>query len=536
MAGFTPNYNLAFFDWHDTLNSPTSVQREIDRFVLIDRQIYGLYSVFGNGTISGWEVSDAGFGSTFGISVSIASGTGIIAFKTAVSNFPTTLNNLSPNSTLYIFAKLFNGSFPPETNASFAASSLSSISGYIKLAKVITGSNGITSIDNTDMDYLVVDDQINASIVAHKHRGAPSKIDLEQNTKNALFGAKIESFDADKITAGRFDNSRIPVLDHNDLENIGTLTHAGIDTYLNNFQSTNLRLLGEVNAVNRMKQTLYIEYVYPNLNKYFVNELDVIPGITSNTFIDYQNTTADLDLEVHTIAGFPFASTTSYFFTNPITLPSIATKGFIVANDVVYSDGSITYGVNTTNSTTWSDYEILTTNQVNTLTGQGLEMRVGIQIVSPSNLKPHDPYDTSFIDYIDFVFENSTIIAHAFQFKIEFYTDVAMTNLYLTKESKVDQTGWIVNDQLPIPVTGYTVLPGTQIDVAYYSNPLEFIAGLEYYFKLWIWDSVSYTLGSSGNTFAVATDVNNCYVGIPRVDSFAFMFELDNNAKIFVNP
>ena len=47
--GQTKYYDLAFFDFGDQLNTPMSVQKEIDRFVVIDKQLYGMYRIFGNG-------------------------------------------------------------------------------------------------------------------------------------------------------------------------------------------------------------------------------------------------------------------------------------------------------------------------------------------------------------------------------------------------------------------------------------------------------------------------------------------------------
>jgi len=56
MARETPYFNLAFFDFGDDLTSPFTTTAEMNRFLLIDKQLYGLYSIFGNGVISGWEV------------------------------------------------------------------------------------------------------------------------------------------------------------------------------------------------------------------------------------------------------------------------------------------------------------------------------------------------------------------------------------------------------------------------------------------------------------------------------------------------
>ena len=80
MASATPYYGFAIFDFGDQLDAPLNVQGEIDRFLVIDKQMYALYKIFGSGVISGWQVEDNGFSDTNGISVTITPGTGIIRY------------------------------------------------------------------------------------------------------------------------------------------------------------------------------------------------------------------------------------------------------------------------------------------------------------------------------------------------------------------------------------------------------------------------------------------------------------------------
>jgi hypothetical protein len=73
MAGFTNNFSLAYFDFGDKLDQPLNIQHEIQRFVLIDKQMFGLYNIFGNGVIQGWNVTPGS-----GLSIRISAGIGII--------------------------------------------------------------------------------------------------------------------------------------------------------------------------------------------------------------------------------------------------------------------------------------------------------------------------------------------------------------------------------------------------------------------------------------------------------------------------
>ena len=49
--GQTKYYQMSFFDFGDNLSTPISVKKEIDRFVIIDKQLFGMYKIFGNGVI-----------------------------------------------------------------------------------------------------------------------------------------------------------------------------------------------------------------------------------------------------------------------------------------------------------------------------------------------------------------------------------------------------------------------------------------------------------------------------------------------------
>lgn len=534
MAGFTPNYNMAYFDWGDVLNEPINTAREIDRFMFIDKQIYGLYSIFGNGVIAGWEVTDATYSHGNGISVSISSGTGIVSLRAAETLVPTVLDYLPSNSIIYIYATHSNPDMTTKNVVQFSYSSDSGMTTSVKLAKVVTGDNAITSIDNTDRDYVLVDQQISNLILSHRHRGYPSKINLDTDTKNRISGAKIESFDAIKVNSGRFNLERIPLLNHNTLTNRGVLTHAQLDTYVANFGSTNL--LGEVYTTNRMLQSIYLKRLYPDIDEYFINELIFIAGISPNSFYDPINSTATVDREANTVAGFPFGATTAYFFTRAFTLPSSVVKCFIAADTDVVSDGNITFGLNLSNSIDFSNYISLTPNTINTIDADGISMRVGFSLTSPTNLYTHDPYATAFIDYVDFEFTNDDSESHNFHFRIRFYTDAAMTSLYLTVFSEDNQEGWIIDDDTTIPAAGQPVDPGEEVQVTYYPDATNFTTGITYYMRIDIWDGDSFSDGGSGYTFVSSgPDSDEKYESIPRVNGFSIIFELEDGQKIMLN-
>jgi len=309
--GTTQFYGLGFFDFGDDLESSLNVQKEIDRFVLIDKQIYALYNVFGNGVISGWEVSDRGYSNETGIAVVVSPGIGIIKYLAAETTFSETVDGLPPNSIFHLYAVL-QGRTVQNRLVNFIISSNNIDNEFsLKLATITTGDNAVSTIDNTVRDLISFDEVIREQIDAHKHRGSPTKIDLQNEVKNQLPGARIEGIDASKIVSGTFDIERFPSIDHNDLENNGLLTHAALDTLSRSLTQSNRELLGEIASINLLKQLIFLKYKFDVHNtayvidEHFVNEFAIIPGITPDAYIDFSASTAQINLQEHCISGKP---------------------------------------------------------------------------------------------------------------------------------------------------------------------------------------------------------------------------------------
>ncbi len=302
MAGQTQYLGLYFFDFGDNLGTPTNVQKEADRFILIDKQLYGLYSIFGNGVITGWIVEDNGFSVVDGISVIVTPGIGIIRSIAAETTFPETVSNLTPNTMLGIYAVL-EATTPQDRGIHFVASFVDLGDYAIKIANVVVGPNAVASIDNNVRDLIGFENTIREQIDAHKHRGTPTKIDLAEETKNQLPGARISGFDTSKITSGKFNVDRLPIIDHNNLDNNGILTHAQLDSFVQSLSENNKELFGEIASVNLLKHIIFMKYKYANVDEQFLNELALIPGISPNNFIDFESSTAHIDLGQHCISG-----------------------------------------------------------------------------------------------------------------------------------------------------------------------------------------------------------------------------------------
>tara|TARA_B100000614_G_scaffold262903_1_gene299845 strand:- start:5245 stop:8781 length:3537 start_codon:yes stop_codon:yes gene_type:complete len=309
MAGQTPFYGMAYFDFRDRLDLPVNVRKEIDRFLLIDKQLYGLYTIFGNGVISGWTVREKDRTSTSSnpIALTIEPGIGIIGLVAAETSAPTDLLELPSNDTFDIYATVAGGTSANRV-VRFVWSRLALGSGSVRLARVTTGSASILSVDTAFRDEIGFIELIREEVANHKHRGSPTKINLRSETRNQLPGARVEDFDASKVVSGRLDPERIPVLDHNDLTNKGLLTHAGLDSFVRVITSGNRELLGEVASTNLMKLLTAWKYSNPEVEDGFNNNIVVIPGITDNSFIDFDASTAYIGLPTNCISGMPTAT------------------------------------------------------------------------------------------------------------------------------------------------------------------------------------------------------------------------------------
>jgi hypothetical protein len=301
MSGTTQFYGLAFFDFGDDLSSPLNVQQEIDRFTLIDRQLYAYFSVFGNGVISGWTVQDTGT-----LSVSIDPGVGIIQSYAVESDFNHIIDSLPANSTFYVYAQV-NANSVVNRSVSFIFS-LTTIftDDSILLATVVTSGSTISSIDNT-VRQLIGFQQVIADVIAHhRHDGVTSpRIDLTQEVQGELPMSRIADFDASKMVSGKLPNSVVPQIDHTTLSNIGTLTHPQLDSFAQSIQNDNIALFGEVTSINLMKFVMAMKYKDSSFDKYFENMLCIMPGITDDSFIDYDASNANIDPYSNCVSGLP---------------------------------------------------------------------------------------------------------------------------------------------------------------------------------------------------------------------------------------
>ena len=169
------------------------------------------------------------------------------------------------------------------------------------------------------------------------------------------------------------------------------------------------------------------------------------------------------------------ARSSVHFFTTNFTLPSRILRGILTADTFVPVAADVVFGINTSDSTDFSDYQIIEPNRMFTMSGDqiGQNLRVGVKLISPLSqtvetdpIYEYDEYASEFRyhNVVDFDLTNYTGDEQTYNFKVELYEDYLMTTLAATLYSGSDPTAWSVNNTA-IDSTGYTVANGETVSV-----------------------------------------------------------------------
>lgn len=303
MAGKTRHFGLAYFDYKDRLDTSISIKLERERFITIDEQLHGLYSVFGNGIVNGFRVVKSRAENGLDQLV-IEGGTLFCKGKSYQSESSEYINDFPNSGTFYVYADIVGADLGTK-NLILYASEYGSSGSAVRLARCTSFNGEISSVDMTYRVEVSFKRVIENEIIKHKHNGTVSKIDLLREVKNKLPGARLDPIDASKVKYGMMKRDRIPQLNHNRLKNRGIVTHAGLETLARSLQNVNRQLLGEVASVNILKHALILKRRYPNDPSSSVNMITFVPGISPLSSIDFTNSTANINISGGCISGRP---------------------------------------------------------------------------------------------------------------------------------------------------------------------------------------------------------------------------------------
>ena len=307
---FTPVYRLPFVK----PGEPVLEIMERTRYMTIDRQLEALFTFLGDGVMSGWEIIQHP-DKVNNIIVKPGSG---VANKVAVATnieYDFALTSLGGDTVYGIFVAIDSDTPQTAAGTMVVSTTVFDVDSYLLLGTATVNSQSrVIAIDTSEnsgrveltfLNYLIT------SIANHVHTGAPGepdKIDLQNHVKGVLSAANIEDLPASKITSGIFDKERFR-LSHNDLGDIGTLTHTQIDSLIGKFQNVNKMLFGDLVTSNLIQLILSLKHVWGDVDDYFYNFFALIPGIDNNkflnsqSFIDANASDAEIDYLNHRIRG-----------------------------------------------------------------------------------------------------------------------------------------------------------------------------------------------------------------------------------------
>jgi len=318
MSKRTNKYGLTYFEQGDITNA----QYELQRWETLDAQLEALFSIMGNGVLTGWNIGTV---ADKPLSCVVFPGSGHVGFV-AVESTQNKILNLVPNSINYVYAQLTIDSYwTKKVNCvSFVAQLSADNDKNLYLGHVITDGDSIVEggIDITGRKELGFIALINNAVASHKHNGGEGQsdpIDLSKEVQGIINQNNLPELDASIIQAGTIDTDRLPLIDHETkIINTGMLTHAQIDSYIETLSLDNQSLMGEVSTINLLQLILSLKHIYPDIDEFLVNEIAFIPGVSPDDYIDFDNTTADVDTRTyaeggqHTISGAPSSGFKAY--------------------------------------------------------------------------------------------------------------------------------------------------------------------------------------------------------------------------------
>ncbi len=163
-----------------------------------------------------------------------------------------------------------------------------------------------------------------------------------------------------------------------------------------------------------------------------------------------------------------------HFFTTNFTMPTKINKGIITSQKVVPVSADIVFGINTTDSVDWTEYQPVDENRIFNVNQTGHNLRVGIKLISPNRslVEPtaydeYGPYNSNlYVNTIDFDLTNSSGVTRDYHFKIRLYSDSNLTDQVFSAYS-VENTDGFSADGIAIPEDGVSIAHGGTSNVLF---------------------------------------------------------------------
>ena len=190
--------------------------------------------------------------------------------------------------------------------------------------------------------------------------------------------------------------------------------------------------------------------------------------------IELISKTKDVSPTFHRATIKCITSEAIHFFTTNFVLNNRVKKGILTSQKIVPVSADVVFGINTTNSIDWNDYQIVDENRLFNINQIGENFRVGIKLLSPSRhvvtSSVFDEYgpngESLFVNTVDFIFLNNTGEERDFSFRISLYDYESMSSEVYTVSSYNKIEGFNIDGE-EISTGGYSIADGESVDVLF---------------------------------------------------------------------
>lgn len=287
---YTPIFKLPMLN---KTGVPVTPEMEIRRYVTLDVQLEALYSVLGDGIISGWEITttpppETGLTQAPPNTIYISAGSGNVGRMRCESLEYTTLGGLAGGTSTFpginhIYATITDNS-PLTKEVHFFTSNTPLKQDNVVAIGLVTIQGSTVTINTSDRVPIGFLSVLLTSLVAHHHgKDGISAIDLSSEVKGVLSSENIGDIPAGRITSGIVDPARFS-LSHLALLDTGQYTHEDLDSIVEGLRKTNKKLFGDISASNLIQLALATKQTLGESDRYFRNMILIVPGYDNCTF------------------------------------------------------------------------------------------------------------------------------------------------------------------------------------------------------------------------------------------------------------
>ena len=193
-----------------------------------------------------------------------------------------------------------------------------------------------------------------------------------------------------------------------------------------------------------------------------------------------------------------------HFFTTNFVMPTRLNKGILTSQKVVPVSADVVFGINTTDSIDWTEYQQIDENRIFNINQTGHNFRVGIKLISPNRsitipteFDEYGPYNTFlYVNTVDFDFANNTGVTENYHFKVSLYNDIGLTDEIFSAYSSDSPDGFSVDGDA-IPEDGVQLNHGESVNVLFSVPGTANIVCESYYFT-----KIEYIYDSNFETFS----------------------------------